>query len=231
MLNSPEDICSAVEEHLVKVFNGSFSPIKCTQSHVTVDHSYASKPPDLIPDPPDHSYHAKPFPRVVSIDSSKSLNRDPKGWLDRDFSLAEVQKAIKSLKFGKAVGLDNLPNEFIMNAGDRFTELLVVLFNEVKQSGSFPSSWNRGRVSLIHKKGPREVLGNYRPLTVINSISGLYSRLLNERLRAVVEKFNLLGEIQNGFRKNRNASDNFFILKSILLERKGNEKESPSSFH
>ena len=230
VLISPEDICSAVEEHLVKVFNGSFSPIKCTQSHVTVDHSYASKPPDLITDPPDHSYHAKPFPRVVSIDSSKSLNRDPKGWLDRDFSLAEVQKAIKSLKFGKAVGLDNLPNEFIINAGDRFTELLVVLFNKVKQSGSFPSCWNRGRVSLIHKKGPKEVLGNYRPLTVINSISGLYSRLLNERLRAVVEKFNLLGEIQNGFRKNRNASDNSFILKSILWREKAMKRKVHLAF-
>ena len=230
VLNSPEDICSEVEKHLLKVFNGSFSPIESTESPVTQDHPYAFKPPDYNSDPPDHSYHTNPFPRVVSIDSSKSLNRDPKGWLDRDFSMSEIQKAIKSLKSGKAVGLDNLPNEFIINAGDKFAELLVVLFNKVKQSGSFPSSWNRGRVSLVHKKGPREVLGNYRPLTVINSISGLYSRLLNERLRAVVEKFNLLGEIQNGFRKNRNASDNSFILKSILWREKAMKRKVHLAF-
>jgi len=41
---------------------------------------------------------------------------------------------------------------------------------------------------------------------------GLYSKLLNARLMQVVEKHDLLGEIQNGFRPNRSAADNNFIL-------------------
>ena len=42
------------------------------------------------------------------------------------------------------------------------------------------------------------MLGNYRPLTVIIAMSGLYSKVLNARLIAVVEEHEVLGEIQNG---------------------------------
>ena len=69
---------------------------------------------------------------------------------------------------------------------------------------------------FVHKHSLREILGNYRPLTVINALSGLYSRLLNARLTEVVEEHHLLGEIQNGFRRGRMGSDNQFVLNSIM---------------
>ena len=53
-------------------------------------------------------------------------------------------------------------------------------------------------------------------MTVIISLSGLYSRVLNERLVTVVESQGLLGEDQNGFRKGRRMGDNNFILDTIL---------------
>ena len=57
---------------------------------------------------------------------------------------------------------------------------------------------------------------NYRPLTVLNSMAGLYTKLSNRRLEAVVEGKNLLGEVQNGFRKGRSGTDCGFILNTVL---------------
>ena len=128
------------------------------------------------------------------------------------------------------MGVDNIPNEFIINAGEKFWTLLTVLYNKVKASGKFPPGWNSGRVSLVHKRGLRENLGNYRPLTVIISLSGLYSRLLNERLIQVVEQHRLLGEIQNGFRKGRTSSDNAFVLDTILWKEKARRKKVHLAF-
>ena len=71
---------------------------------------------------------------------------------------------------------------------------------------------------MIHKAGLRELLTNYRPVTVIISLSGLFSRLLNSRLSEVVELHDMLGEVQNGFRKGRHMSDNSFILDSVLMK-------------
>ena len=81
-----------------------------------------------------------------------------------------------------------------------------------------PRGWNKGRITLIHKAGLRELLTNYRPVTVIISLSGLFSRLLNSRLSEVVELHDMLGEVQNGFRKGRHMSDNSFILDSVLMK-------------
>ena len=51
-------------------------------------------------------------------------------------------------------------------------------------------------------------------------MSGLFSKLLNSRLSEVVEAHNLLGEVQNGFRRGRCMADNSFILDSILMKAK-----------
>ena len=66
----------------------------------------------------------------------------------------------------------------------------------------------------------RADLGNYRPITVLVSLSGFFSKILNERLIQVVETHNLLGEAQNGFRQGRCGADNIFILNTILWKAK-----------
>ena len=226
---SPEGIANQVEGHLQRVFKGDLNPIS---PHVPAsDHTYAStKCPSFSTSSNDHPYSSSASPRLPCSDGSGSIETDPDGWINRDFTLADITKAVKSLKGGKAVGIDHIPNEFIMNGGVKFWELLTLLYNKVKKSGSFPPGWNKGRVTLVHKKGSKEELTNYRPLTVIVSLSGLYSRLLNERLTRVVETHGLLGEVQNGFRKGRMGADNSFILDSILWKQKALKKKVHLAF-
>ena len=145
--------------------------------------------------------------------------------MNRDFSVKEVLKIVRRLKNCKARGWDSIPNEAIKNAPGDFFILLTRLYNMIKRTGKMPEGWNRGLVTLVHKKGKRDLLSNYRPLTVIISLCGLYSKILNERLSEVVEHHKLLGEIQNGFRKGRGSVDNSFILDTILwkLRSKGQQ--------
>ena len=65
---------------------------------------------------------------------------------------------------------------------------------------------------------------------MIISLSGLYSRLLNERLTSVVEHHSLLGQIQNGFRKGRSGSDNSFVMNTILWKSKSKRKKVHLAF-
>ena len=80
---------------------------------------------------------------------------------------------------------------------------------------AFPEGWNSGRVTLIHKSGLRSL---YCPIMVLISLSGLYFRILTERLTEVVETFSSLGEVENRFMKNRCDLKNFFILKRALFK-------------
>ena len=69
------------------------------------------------------------------------------------------------------------------------------------------------------------MLKNYRPVTVIISLSGLYSRVLNERLEKIVEGQGLLGEDQQGFRKGRRMGDNSFLLDTVLWKSRAMRKD------
>ena len=215
-----ESIKSEVESHLVEVFRGSLDPVVKDDHNSSVyqDHSYSELDAELPFH--DHTYSQNPSPTLPRGDATGNIKTDPKGWLDKKFLVSEVTNNIKKLKKSKAKGLDGIPNEFIKFAGHKFHVFLTSLFNKIKESGQFPDGWNKGRICLVFKKGEREKLGNYRPLTVIISLSGLYSRVLNDRLTQVVECHTLLGEIQQGFRKGRMGSDNAFILNTIFWKSK-----------
>ena len=131
---------------------------------------------------------------------------------------------IKLLGDGKAAGHDGIPNEALKNAPVELVRLLVILFNRVKNQGKAPGSWKEGRLVLIHKKGALTDVFNYRPLTVLQSVSALYTKLLNARLSEVTEEHNLLGEIQNGFRKGRSGGDSAFILNTVLWKTTAQQK-------
>ena len=138
--------------------------------------------------------------------------------LEDDFNDEEVRKVIDKLKNGKAAGVDTIPNEALKNSTPEFVSALVKLFNNIKKEGKAPEAWKEGRLVLIHKKGSLTDMGNYRPLTVLASMSGLFSRVLNKRLTEVVEDKGILGEVQQGFRKNRRGADNTFVLNTIIMK-------------
>lgn len=233
----PSEVKNIAENFILKLFNGSFEPIpreegdggdqveEVMEQDGQDDHTYckvggfpggAGIPLAAPPPSSDHEYSHNRFPKLVSVDSTKSVETDPVGFLDEDIKLEEVEAVVKELKSGKAVGWDKIPNEAIKNAGAPFFLLLTLLFNMIKSQCKLPKGWNVGRLVLIHKKGSVDDILNYRPLTVIITLCGLFSKILNVRLVMVAETHKLLGEIQNGFRKARCCADNNFILNTIL---------------
>jgi hypothetical protein len=112
--------------------------------------------------------------------------------------------------------VDRVPAEAIKHAPAELVEELLELFNCVKAGGRAPRCWMTGRVVLLHKAGPEEEMGNYRPLTIGVAMAGLNGKIFNGRLTLEAEEAGLLGEEQAGFRKGRAGSDNLFVLNTIL---------------
>ena len=225
-----DDIRNEVEKHLTTVFEGSSEKI-VLEPGGAVDHNYSAR--RAMPDQtflPDHPYSTTSSVKLPKVGDDKHLETDPNGWLNTDFTMSEVKDMIKNLKNNKAKGWDSIPNEALKNLPDEMIAMIALLFSKIKLSGTLPEGWNRGRITLVHKYGLRELLGNYRPITVIISLSGLYSRVLNERLTQVVETHNLLGEVQNGFRKERSGADNSFILNTILWKAKAMKSKAHLAF-
>ena len=237
LLCKPELIAEESFSYLKKIFCGSedlldqddCQEVQGTATAEDSEHSYAQQLPrgSTLG---DHGYSVDSRPVLQSRDSSKTCAADPAGFLDKDFSDKEVRQVVSSLGNNKAAGWDTIPNEAFKEAPPVLLVQLRILVNRVKNRAEVPSSWKRGRIVLVHKKGPTVDINNYRPLTVLVSVSGIYTKLLNLRLTEVVEEHRLLGEIQHGFRKGRSGADCTFVLNSVLWKTTAAKKKAHLAF-
>ena len=71
---------------------------------------------------------------------------------------------------------------------------------------------------MLHKGGhkSKKELKNYRPIALIDTVAKIFCGVLNERLRECFERCKVLGEEQNGFRKDRRGEDNMFVVNELV---------------
>ena len=86
---------------------------------------------------------------------------------------------------------------------------MVHLCNLSLKYGVVPDCLKSARVTPIYKSGsncPRTLL-NYRPISILPSLSKLYEKLVHSRLLNYLDRFNLLYPRQYGFRPQHSTMD------------------------
>ena len=136
-------------------------------------------------------------------------------FLDKQITLEEIEKAIKSLKYNKAAGIDEIENEYIKTTFEIYKNIYLNLFNLILQTGCFPEEWAIGLIIPIFKnKGNKNDPNNYRGITLISCLAKLFTTILNNRLKSYLE--NILLENQAGFREGYSTLDHIFTLHIII---------------
>ena len=77
--------------------------------------------------------------------------------------------------------------------------------------GKIPADWKVANVVALHKKGPRNLAGNYRPVSLTSILCKLYEKLIRKHLLNHVEPF--IVEEQHGFVSGRSCTSN--LLESL----------------
>uniref|UniRef100_A0A671UC54 ribonuclease H n=1 Tax=Sparus aurata TaxID=8175 RepID=A0A671UC54_SPAAU len=91
---------------------------------------------------------------------------------------------------------------------------LTRLFNIAWGSGSVPKEWQTGVVVPLFKKGDQRVCANYRGITLLSLPGKVYSKVLERRVRPIVEP--QIEEEQCGFCPGRGTTDQLFSLAGVL---------------
>ena len=97
----------------------------------------------------------------------------------------------------------DLPIKILRYLGEPLCVLLTSLFNFAISNNTFPSILKIGHITPIPKKGNLNNIKNYRPITIINSISKIFDAILYNRLYDFFSKNNLFSNYQFGFRRKR----------------------------
>ena len=141
---------------------------------------------------------------------------------------AEIREIIAGIKSKTSQGLDGIPSSVIRQCCDSIASPLCYLVNQSFASGSFPTSLKQALVKPIFKKGEKNLVDNYRPISILNSFSKIYEKAFANRLLKFLNKFGILTENQHGFRKDKSVDTALFELVQCLFK-KLDSKEFPLS--
>ena len=127
---------------------------------------------------------------------------------------AEVSKAIKSLKSGKAAGPDGIPPEALKADVQTSTEMIHPLLMKIWESEQIPEEWKKGYLVKLPKKGDLSSCNNWRGIMLLSVPSKILTRIILERLKRALDK--TLREEQAGFRQDRSCTDHIATLRIII---------------
>ena len=77
----------------------------------------------------------------------------------------DITKIIQNFDSSKAHGLDNISIRILKVCGVAIFKPLAMIFKQCVDIGVFPSTWKKSNIVPIHKKGNKQTLENYRPVS------------------------------------------------------------------
>ena len=129
-------------------------------------------------------------------------------------TLVEVTEVVKQLHSGKAPGVDEIRPEMLKALGVEGLSWMTRLFNIAWKSVTVPKEWQTGVVVPLFKKGDQRLCANYRGITLLSLPGKVYSKVLERRVRPIVEP--RIEEEQCGVGPDRGTTDQLFTLARIL---------------
>ena len=84
-------------------------------------------------------------------------------------------------------------------------EPLTVIINQMLNVGIFPDSLKISKVIPIYKKSDNTIFSNYRPISLLPSISKIFEKIILEQITTYLDTNNLIHKHQYGFRKNHST--------------------------
>ena len=128
----------------------------------------------------------KDHPSIIMI--MKNMKTDTSFKFEH-VSIRDIEIEIENIDTSKAFQNDDIPSKIIKQNWDIFSRIIHNQFNNSLKTSVFPEELKNADVIPVFKKGSRNDIENYRPVSILPNISKIFERCIyKQNIKLALEK-------------------------------------------
>ena len=147
-------------------------------------------------------------------DGCPDVGGDSTDWLSGNYCDSFVFKQVTPLDIYKVINsfpnkschINSVPVQVYKFVAELISPILSVLVNKSIMNGVFPNRLKQARVVPLFKGGDSSSMINYRPISILSTMSKILERVMHIQLYRYFETKNILFSEQFGFRSKRGTT-------------------------
>ncbi len=127
-----------------------------------------------------------------------------------------IQKELSQLNVSKSTGLDGISARFLKDGSDILKVPVEHIVNLSIVNNTVPNDLKTARVSPLYKKNSKLEVGNYRPVSVLSTVSKILEKAVYLQLERYLLDNKLVYQLQSGFRQNYSTNTCLIYLTDYI---------------
>ena len=124
----------------------------------------------------------------------------------------EILSLIRNLNPNKATGSDGISGQMLLLCDNSVVLPLKVILQNILVPSSFPDMWKLANVIPIFKKGDKQLIKNYRPISLLPICGKIFENIIFNNLYNYLNTNNLITKNQSGFRPGDSTTNQLLYL-------------------
>ena len=116
------------------------------------------------------------------------------------FNDEDILVLIRSLNKNKSSGPDKISARMLLLCDGSIVKPLKLIFFNILNTGIYPDLWKEANLTPIYKKGSKQQVKNYRPISLLPICSKIFERIIFKNFYNYLVTNSLITNNQSGFR-------------------------------
>ena len=124
----------------------------------------------------------------------------------------DIISLIRKINPNKATGFDGISGQMLLLCDESVILPLQIIFTNILSTSLYPDMWKLGNVTPIFEKGDKQLIKNYRQISLLPTCGKIFEKIIFNNLYAYFHTNNLISKNQSGFRPGDSTTNQLLYL-------------------